>query len=140
MWSILFISLSLISFVDCLGYGHNFFDNENEREEVIERDNIRNNNPPEPNPDNQANGDRRHGAVMGGINYREPKIPAPRRGIPNTPESGEAGMHFATTKPNIIFILADDLGWSDVNWNDDRKITPNLNQLYRESVVLQVRY
>src|SRR5262245_61538436 len=41
--------------------------------------------------------------------------------------------HGATSKPNIIHIVADDLGWKDVGFNGCTDIkTPNLDKLARE--------
>ena len=34
-------------------------------------------------------------------------------------------------RPNILFIVADDLGWSDVGWHDGFAKTPNLDRLVR---------
>ena len=44
------------------------------------------------------------------------------------------------TRPNIVFILADDLGFSDVSWNDPTIITPNLETLYKSSLRLHNYY
>ena len=39
-------------------------------------------------------------------------------------------MSGATTQPpNIIVMLADDLGWRDVSWHDDKMKTPHLQHL-----------
>lgn len=43
-------------------------------------------------------------------------------------------------KPNIIIILADDLGWGDVGFHGSDIKTPNLDQLAREAVVLSRYY
>ena len=45
----------------------------------------------------------------------------------------------APKKPNIIYILADDLGYGDVSvYNPDSKIkTPNIDQLASEGMRLQ---
>lgn len=46
-----------------------------------------------------------------------------------------AGEQAAPAKPNIVFILADDLGWSDLGcYGADLHETPNLDQFARESV------
>ena len=39
----------------------------------------------------------------------------------------------AEGRPNIVFILADDLGWGDVGWNNPSMadVTPHLTKLAR---------
>ena len=44
------------------------------------------------------------------------------------------------TSPNVIFILADDLGWHDVGFHDSIIRTPNIDQLAREGVRLNNYY
>jgi arylsulfatase A-like enzyme len=44
-------------------------------------------------------------------------------------------------KPNIIIVLADDLGWADVGYNGNRCLeTPHLDQLAREGMVFSRFY
>jgi arylsulfatase A-like enzyme len=48
---------------------------------------------------------------------------------------------YAQEKPNIIFILADDLGYGDVGFNGQEKIkTPNIDRLAKEGVVFSNHY
>jgi arylsulfatase A-like enzyme len=42
--------------------------------------------------------------------------------------------------PNILFIVADDLGWSDVGWHGGFGKTPNLDKLVREGIELDQHY
>ncbi|KAK7483551.1 hypothetical protein BaRGS_00025225 [Batillaria attramentaria] len=44
------------------------------------------------------------------------------------------------TKPNIVVILADDLGFSDVGWRNPALHSPTLDRLAREGVVLNQAY
>lgn len=44
------------------------------------------------------------------------------------------------TQPNLIFILADDLGWGDVGFHNGNVPTPNLNRLAAEGVELTQHY
>ncbi|XP_077982289.1 arylsulfatase B-like isoform X2 [Glandiceps talaboti] len=43
-------------------------------------------------------------------------------------------------KPHIIYMLADDLGWNDVSWNNKDMITPNLQRLADQGVILDNLY
>jgi arylsulfatase A-like enzyme len=43
-------------------------------------------------------------------------------------------------KPNILYILADDMGFGDVSWNNPDMKTPVLERLAREGVILDQFY
>ena len=46
----------------------------------------------------------------------------------------------SASKPNILLIVADDLGWSDVGWHGGFGKTPNLDKLVREGIELDQHY
>jgi arylsulfatase A len=47
----------------------------------------------------------------------------------------------APAKPNIIFIMADDLGWGDVGFNGQKEVkTPRLDQLAKQGMVFNQFY
>jgi arylsulfatase A-like enzyme len=43
-------------------------------------------------------------------------------------------------RPNILFLIADDLGWADVAWHGSEIDTPHLDRLARGGVVLDQHY
>ncbi|XP_065904406.1 N-acetylgalactosamine-6-sulfatase-like [Dysidea avara] len=44
-------------------------------------------------------------------------------------------------RPNIIFAMADDLGWGDVQYNNGKAATPNLNEMaHSPNTILLQRY
>jgi arylsulfatase A-like enzyme len=46
----------------------------------------------------------------------------------------------APRRPNILLVVADDLGWSDVGWHGGFGKTPTLDRLVREGVELDQHY
>ena len=46
----------------------------------------------------------------------------------------------AQTKPNIVFILADDLGWKDVGYHGSDIKTPNIDELARTGARFEAFY
>jgi arylsulfatase A-like enzyme len=46
----------------------------------------------------------------------------------------------AQERPNLVFIIADDLGWADVEFHGGNTPTPNLNRLRSEGVELKQHY
>lgn len=47
---------------------------------------------------------------------------------------------FSAETPNILFIVADDLGWSDVGWHGGFGKTPNMDKLVLEGIELDQHY
>ncbi|MBY0407142.1 MAG: sulfatase-like hydrolase/transferase, partial [Rickettsiales bacterium] len=47
---------------------------------------------------------------------------------------------FTDQRPNILFIVADDLGWGDVGWHNGIARTPHMNALVHEGVELNWHY
>ena len=46
----------------------------------------------------------------------------------------------ANTKPNVILVLADDIGVNDVSWNNKNAKTPHMDSLARDGVILNNAY
>ncbi|XP_067929163.1 arylsulfatase B-like [Watersipora subatra] len=45
-----------------------------------------------------------------------------------------------TSKPNIVFIMADDLGWNDVGFHNPKVRTPNIDRLAERGIELTSNY
>ncbi|XP_070562845.1 arylsulfatase B-like [Ptychodera flava] len=52
--------------------------------------------------------------------------------------SAETGH--ASPKPHIVFVLADDLGWYDVGYNNPEMLTPNIDSLAADGVIFNQTY
>lgn len=48
--------------------------------------------------------------------------------------------HAQPSKPNILLLVADDLGWADVGWHGGKFKTPAMDRLVREGVELDRHY
>lgn len=47
---------------------------------------------------------------------------------------------FLRGPPNIVFILADDLGYNDVPWHNPAIVAPHLQHLADQGVILEQNY
>lgn len=57
------------------------------------------------------------------------------------PSTGPSSAPAAAGRPNILFILIDDMGFADLSIMGNRKIeTPNLDRLARDGVLLTQFY
>lgn len=45
-----------------------------------------------------------------------------------------------SSKPHVVILIADDLGFHDVSWHNKEVLTPNLGRLAREGIVLNRSY
>jgi arylsulfatase A-like enzyme len=53
---------------------------------------------------------------------------------------GAGAFATETPRPNILLIVADDMGWADVGYHDSAIQTPHLDRLAREGVELDQHY
>ena len=44
------------------------------------------------------------------------------------------------SRPNVLIVLADDLGFHDMPWNNDKIHAPVLNELARNGTILKSAY
>ena len=51
-----------------------------------------------------------------------------------------ARVNGAASPPHILFVVADDFGWSDVGFHGSKIQTPNIDKLASEGVVLDNYY
>ena len=54
--------------------------------------------------------------------------------------ASDSDLERSAEKPNILFIIADDLGWADVAYHGSRIKTPHIDRLAREGVELDRHY
>lgn len=51
-----------------------------------------------------------------------------------------AGMATAAEKPNVLILLADDLGWADIGYRGSPIATPSIDRLAQEGIRLERFY
>ena len=64
---------------------------------------------------------------------------APRGARATIPSASESESE-SESSPNIIFILMDDMGFSDMSARGSEYSTPNLDELYDESIIIDNHY
>ena len=51
-----------------------------------------------------------------------------------------SGVEGRKQQPNLLLIVADDLGYNDVSWNNPTILMPHLNQLANTGIRLEQHY
>ena len=49
-------------------------------------------------------------------------------------------LHLVSARPNVLIIVADDLGWNDIGLHNPLFQTPNIDGLLKESLKLENYY
>ena len=49
-------------------------------------------------------------------------------------------ISYADPQPNIVFLLADDFGYNDVGYHNPDIISPNIDSLASEGIILEQNY
>ena len=65
--------------------------------------------------------------------------PIGRQPLPLEPAGGVA-LEWPKEKPHIVLWLVDDQGWGNVGWNNANVMTPEMNELARQGVILDRFY
>jgi arylsulfatase A-like enzyme len=65
---------------------------------------------------------------------------AGRRTLKATRTSQRSAASQSSKRPNIVFIIADDLGWADVGYHGSEIKTPNIDRLARQGVRFDQHY
>ena len=52
----------------------------------------------------------------------------------------DQSAHKKQERPNIVFIMADDLGWADIGYHGSEIQTPNLDCLAKQGVRFEQHY
>jgi len=68
-------------------------------------------------------------------------VPAgPTTAPPTSQDQFSGGGRRDQTRPNVLFVVADDLGWNDVSWHNENIYSPVIESLAAEGVLLDQYY
>lgn len=80
--------------------------------------------------------DRNHDGMLTRDEFRPGQPPMPEPGIPTE----NAAPAPKSAHPNVLVMIADDLGWNGVGFHSAKAPTPNLNRLATEGMEMQRFY
>ncbi|XP_067933459.1 arylsulfatase B-like [Watersipora subatra] len=59
---------------------------------------------------------------------------------PSISSARDTYRDYRVRKPNIVYIMSDDMGWNDVSFHNEKVKTPNLNALWAKGIELTQSY